>query len=144
MPASEPRRNFLTTLASTILSLPLLWIGVAYMFPELSKRRTHATKIRLGTVDELFASKNFMIARVGDSDAIVFKKDNGYEALSLQCTHARCRVHYAEESHSFLCPCHGGEFHADGSVAKAPPQKPLDRLTLRLHGDTLFLLDTVL
>ena len=34
----------------------------------------------------------------------------------------------------FLCPCHGGVFYHDGSVAAGPPPRPLTRYDVRVNG----------
>jgi menaquinol-cytochrome c reductase iron-sulfur subunit len=37
----------------------------------------------------------------------------------------------------FLCPCHGGAYYEDGSVAAGPPQHPLTRYPARVEGDAV-------
>ena len=138
------RRTLFTKLAYTAVALPLSWMGLNYLFPTLSANTKHSSKLRLGRIDELFNEKNYLLTRVGDIDAIVFKKENAFEAMSLQCTHAQCTVHYADDAKKFYCPCHGGEFNADGSVAKSPPQKPLQRLFLSVHDGWLFISDRII
>jgi menaquinol-cytochrome c reductase iron-sulfur subunit len=66
------------------------------------------------------------LRRSGDRDLI---------ALSVNCTHLGCRVNWRAESELFLCPCHGGVYYADGSVAGGPPPQPLTRLQVRVTDD---------
>jgi menaquinol-cytochrome c reductase iron-sulfur subunit len=33
----------------------------------------------------------------------------------------------------FLCPCHGGVYYRDGTVAAGPPPHPLFRYEVRVH-----------
>lgn len=58
--------------------------------------------------------------------------ESQFEALSLYCTHTGCPVHWIEKANLFLCPCHGGSFHRDGSVAGGPPPRPLGRIGIRV------------
>lgn len=53
-------------------------------------------------------------------------KPNGadqYRALSTRCMHRGCQVD--PSSDGFVCPCHGSEYAADGSVRKGPTELPL-------------------
>lgn len=55
--------------------------------------------------------------------------------FSRTCTHLGCPVKWKAQSKTFACACHGGVFAADGSVAKAPPDRPLVRLSCRMAGE---------
>ena len=46
--------------------------------------------------------------------------------------HLGCPVRYVQASARFICPCHGGVYEADGSVAGGPPVRPLDRFYVRV------------
>ncbi len=56
-----------------------------------------------------------------------------FAAFTTYCTHVGCAVRWEEGARLFLCPCHGGAFHADGSVAAGPPPRPLDRYPIRIR-----------
>ncbi|NIQ55984.1 MAG: Rieske 2Fe-2S domain-containing protein, partial [Gammaproteobacteria bacterium] len=56
-----------------------------------------------------------------------------FVAFSIYCTHTACPVHWDARSELFLCPCHGGVFYADGSVAAGPPRWPLVRHPVRIR-----------
>lgn len=56
-----------------------------------------------------------------------------YWAYSINCTHLGCPVDWRPEASLFMCPCHGGVFYEDGSVAAGPPPKPLVRYPLRVR-----------
>lgn len=132
------RRTLFTFLLRSLVAVPIGWVGWNYLFGQPEHR---VQKILLGKTEELFAQRDFVLARVGETDAIVFKRNGGYEAFSLQCTHARCSLQYGAEARKFFCGCHGGEFNADGSVAKSPPTQPLKKLQLRERDGMLYLLD---
>ena len=44
-------------------------------------------------------------------------------------------VNWRAGAELFLCPCHGGVYYADGSVAGGPPPRPLVRYSVRI-GDS--------
>lgn len=56
-----------------------------------------------------------------------------FVAFSPYCTHVGCPVTWREGAEMFMCPCHGGTFHSDGSVEAGPPPRPLDRLAVRVR-----------
>lgn len=56
---------------------------------------------------------------------------------SASCTHLGCTVRWDAGQRLFLCACHGGAFHPDGSVKAGPPPRPLDRLPFRVENGIL-------
>lgn len=58
-----------------------------------------------------------------------------FMAFGLNCTHLGCPVNWRAGAELFLCPCHGGVYYADGSVAGGPPPRPLVRFSVRV-GDS--------
>lgn len=54
-------------------------------------------------------------------------------AFSVHCTHLGCPVRWISNARLFLCPCHGGVYYDDGSVAAGPPPKPLPQYPVRVH-----------
>ena len=62
-------------------------------------------------------------------------KDNNFIAFAANCTHLGCPVRWEKDAHLFMCPCHGGVYYADGSVAEGPPPKPLTRYEVRIFKD---------
>jgi menaquinol-cytochrome c reductase iron-sulfur subunit len=61
-----------------------------------------------------------------------------FVVLSNVCTHLGCPVHWDDKVRHFLCPCHGGEFAADGSVLHGPPPRPLIRLAHKIEDGVLY------
>jgi menaquinol-cytochrome c reductase iron-sulfur subunit len=59
--------------------------------------------------------------------------EDEFSAFTTYCTHVGCAVRWEEGAQLFLCPCHGGTFYADGSVAAGPPPRPLDRYPIRVR-----------
>jgi menaquinol-cytochrome c reductase iron-sulfur subunit len=57
-------------------------------------------------------------------------------AFSINCTHLGCPVRWLAEANLFMCPCHGGVYYQDGTVAAGPPPLPLPRYPVRvMDGD---------
>jgi menaquinol-cytochrome c reductase iron-sulfur subunit len=52
----------------------------------------------------------------------------------MYCTHTGCPVQWVSSAKLFFCPCHGGAFHDDGSVAAGPPPRALDRHEVRVRN----------
>ncbi|MCL4852762.1 MAG: ubiquinol-cytochrome c reductase iron-sulfur subunit [Bryobacteraceae bacterium] len=66
--------------------------------------------------------------------------ERNFVAFSMNCTHLGCPVRWLAEANLFMCPCHGGVFYSDGSVASGPPPKPLRRYTVRVNNDEVEIL----
>jgi menaquinol-cytochrome c reductase iron-sulfur subunit len=57
-----------------------------------------------------------------------------FVAFAVTCTHLGCPVNWRPSARLFLCPCHGGVYYADGTVAGGPPPRPLPRFEVRVDG----------
>lgn len=65
-----------------------------------------------------------------------------FQALSSICPHLGCRVHWEQQHHRFFCPCHNGEFDAEGRPTGGPPKaanQHLARYPLKVEDGLLFL-----
>jgi len=58
--------------------------------------------------------------------------ENEFIAFSINCRHLGCPVRWVDGAKLFMCPCHGGVYYEDGSVAAGPPPEPLARYPVRL------------
>lgn len=58
-------------------------------------------------------------------------------AFAANCTHLGCPVRWEDEAQLFMCPCHGGVYYKDGTVAAGPPPKPLNRYKVRIIGQEI-------
>jgi Rieske Fe-S protein len=59
-----------------------------------------------------------------------------FKGFSSVCTHAGCNVSKVVDG-VISCPCHGSEFHLDGTVAKGPATKPLAAKAITVQGDSI-------
>ena len=55
-----------------------------------------------------------------------------FVAFSINCTHLGCPVRWLADANLFMCPCHGGVYYKDGTVAAGPPPLPLPRYPVRV------------
>lgn len=67
-------------------------------------------------------------------------QDGSFLALSSYCTHTGCPVRWERGAELFLCPCHGGVFRRDGTVAAGPPPRPLPLHQIRVRRGQVELL----
>ena len=56
-------------------------------------------------------------------------------AFAVNCAHLGCPVRWLPDAQLFMCPCHGGVYYADGSVAAGPPPHGLSQYKSRIVGD---------
>ena len=68
----------------------------------------------------------------------VVRSAGGLAALSSTCSHLGCSVRWDAASRLFRCPCHGGTYRPDGSVAGGPPPAPLARLPIEIRAGQVF------
>ena len=62
---------------------------------------------------------------------------SSYIALSASCTHEGTNVYYDVSRGRFICPNHGANFSATGSVLLGPATRPLTKYNLTLTGTSL-------
>jgi menaquinol-cytochrome c reductase iron-sulfur subunit len=63
--------------------------------------------------------------------------DGHLEVLSAICPHLGCSVSWQAGQDKFVCPCHGGEFKADGQHISGPPPRSMDRLPTQIKNGKL-------
>jgi menaquinol-cytochrome c reductase iron-sulfur subunit len=71
------------------------------------------------------------------SKSAAWLKRNGEEdftAFSVNCAHLGCPVRWIEGARLFMCPCHGGVYYEDGSVAAGPPPRGLYQYPVRVNN----------
>ncbi|HJZ06069.1 MAG TPA: ubiquinol-cytochrome c reductase iron-sulfur subunit [Patescibacteria group bacterium] len=65
------------------------------------------------------------LRRVGEEEFIAF---------SVNCSHLGCPVRWIAGAKLFMCPCHGGVYYEDGSVASGPPPRGLYQYPVRANN----------
>jgi menaquinol-cytochrome c reductase iron-sulfur subunit len=61
------------------------------------------------------------------------ESETEFIAFSINCRHLGCPVRWVEGAELFMCPCHGGVYYKDGTVAAGPPPKALARYPVRVQ-----------
>lgn len=61
-------------------------------------------------------------------------------AFAVNCSHLGCPVRWEENAQLFMCPCHGGVYYRDGTVAAGPPPRRLTEYRVRVQNKAVQLL----
>ena len=148
------RRKFLIKLslalggiAAAAAAIPV--IG-ALLAPLLQK--SPQTWRTLGTLNDFKIGSTTLISFI-DADPLPYagitaksaawlrrKSENDFIAFSANCSHLGCPVRWEENAELFMCPCHGGVYYKDGTVASGPPPKPLTQYQVRVYNGEVQLL----
>ena len=73
-----------------------------------------------------------------NQSVFVTRASNGtLQVLSPLCPHLGCSVAWHESQNKFICPCHGGQFAADGTRLLGPPPRGLDALDVQIKDGKL-------
>lgn len=145
-PEELSRRRFfekisigLGALCTAILGVPLVGFVLAPLF-----RATPVKWISVGKVDDFEIGKTVTVAfndpsplpwaGITAKGAAWLRRagENEFIAFSVNCTHLGCPVRWLPDAELFMCPCHGGVYYKDGSVAAGPPPRPLVRYDVRV------------
>jgi menaquinol-cytochrome c reductase iron-sulfur subunit len=148
-PAEITRRGFLAKLSvvlggfcAAIVGLPVVGFVIAPLFRKLPN-----IWIPVGKVDDFAIGKTVNVpfpdpsplpwaGITAKSAAWLRRVSNGrFVAFSVHCTHMGCPVRWLPDAELFMCPCHGGVYYTDGTVAAGPPPKPLVRYEVRVVND---------
>jgi menaquinol-cytochrome c reductase iron-sulfur subunit len=144
-PEEVTRRGFLEKLCfglaglcATILGLPLLGFIVAPIFRKSKGKWISVGKItdfQIGTTVNVTITDPSPLpwAGITAKTALWLRRLSADEfvAFSVNCTHMGCPVRWLPDADLFMCPCHGGVYYNDGTVAAGPPPKPLIRYEIR-------------
>jgi menaquinol-cytochrome c reductase iron-sulfur subunit len=130
----------LSGMIGAVLSVPIL----AYLLSPLINRPP-STWITVGRVDEFKLGETVQVAYddptplpwAGQTARTAFwlrrTGETSFRAFAVNCTHLACPVNWLADAGLFLCPCHGGVYYADGSVAGGPPPRPLPEYDVRVQ-----------
>jgi menaquinol-cytochrome c reductase iron-sulfur subunit len=129
----------LSGLAAAVVSIPI----VAYLLspllqPPLEEWRDLGLvqNFRIGETVEVAFDEPSSLPWAGQTSrtAVWLRRtgDQVFTAFGLNCTHLGCPVNWRAGAELFLCPCHGGVYYADGSVAGGPPPHPLVQYSIRI------------
>jgi menaquinol-cytochrome c reductase iron-sulfur subunit len=152
-PAIVSRRSFFGGLLAigsagmgALLAVPVL----RFIFYPLYTKSGGVVWSDVGSIDELpqgnepvrktvtFAQRDGWREVVSAQSVYVNRNSSGqFEVLSAICPHMGCSVSWQADHDRFVCPCHGGEFKADGERISGPPPRGMDQLPTRMEDGKL-------
>ncbi len=147
-PEAMSRRRFMSRLSITlggvgaaIVGIPVVGFIVAPLFrqaPDAWRNVGQPDKFKIGeTVNVTFEDPSPLPwAGVTAKAGAWLRRDaaDAFTAFSVHCTHLGCPVRWMADANLFLCPCHGGVYYQDGTVAAGPPPRPLFRYDVRVRN----------
>jgi menaquinol-cytochrome c reductase iron-sulfur subunit len=147
-PITPERRKFLARLSIALTGLIALFVGVPVVgfilgpllqsVPETWRRVGKVDDFEIGsTVKVSFLDPSPMLwAGVTAETAAWLRRISTTEfiAFAMNCSHLGCPVRWLAKAQLFMCPCHGGVYYADGSVAAGPPPRGLFHLPVRVKN----------
>jgi len=131
----------LAGLSAALVSVPIISALLAPLLePDKEKWRT------VGTLSDFPANSTKLVtfenadpkpyAGVTAQTAAWLRRNekNEFAAFAVNCTHLGCPVRWEDKAQLFMCPCHGGVYYKDGTVAAGPPPKPLTKYQVRISN----------
>lgn len=125
---------------AALIGIPVVGFLVAPLFETISKKwRTlgSAEQFQAGRTIEVKFEDASSVAWAGvtaQTGAWLRREESGqFIAFAVNCTHLGCPVRWLDQAELFMCPCHGGVYYKDGTVAAGPPPRPLTRYPVRVR-----------
>ncbi len=141
------RRRFLSRLSLALSGLAAAVMGVpvvGFLLSPLARKQPRVWR-PVGSVDSFKVGETINVtfedasplpwSGVTARTAAWLRREDAerFTAFAVNCTHLGCPVQWFGNAKLFLCPCHGGVYNADGSVAAGPPPKPLPQYPVRVR-----------
>ncbi len=147
-PGNLSRRKFLNQLSIALGGLGTVLVGApvaGFIVGPLLKATPEVWRA-IGTLDKFVTNETVEVsfedasplpwAGVTAKGAAWLRRvsDTQFIAFAVNCAHLGCPVSWLSGARLFLCPCHGGAYYEDGTVAAGPPQHPLYRYEVRVQN----------
>jgi len=111
---------------------------VAFFYPT-KLEEIPSEPVAAGSIEDIPINSSKTI-RFGRYPALIVNIPEGLRVYSAVCTHFACIVKWDPELKQIVCPCHEGYFDArDGSVISGPPPTPLEKLTIEVVEDQVYI-----
>lgn len=142
----KERRKFLTNIGVLAAGVAAAIVTVPAIAFLLGLRKTHTIWRPLGRIDEFKIGETVEVSFADPSPLpwsgvtaktaawLRRKGEQDFVAFAIYCTHLGCPVRWIPTANLFMCPCHGGVFYGDGSVASGPPPIPLKTYPVRISN----------
>ncbi len=129
----------LTSLAAAVVAFPVF---SALLAPLIERKKQTWRKVAM--VDDIPVASTKLV-KFENADPMPYagvtahtaawlrrETEKDFIAFSANCTHLGCPVRWEEGAQLFMCPCHGGVYYRNGTVAAGPPPKPLTQYEVRV------------
>ena len=135
----------LNVVAASFIGIPVL----GYISSAIFGRKAQQAWIPLGNLEKFPTGQTRLATYrnpfttpwdgfVADIPCWVRHMTNGdFQVFAINCAHLGCPVRWFQESRLFMCPCHGGVYYEDGSVASGPPPHGLYEYEYRIRNQRL-------
>jgi menaquinol-cytochrome c reductase iron-sulfur subunit len=151
-PQSSSRRGFLFKLglALNVLGGVLVGIPVLGFILAPMRRLRGQSWIRLGPVASFPDGETRLAVYQNPAsvewDGVTAKiacwvrhvEGERFQVFAINCAHLGCPVRWFAQSRLFMCPCHGGIYHEDGSRASGPPPRGLFQYDYEIRDGQLW------
>lgn len=142
------RRQFLTRLSIGLGAVGAALAGIpviGFLVSPLIKQPAETWR-SVGVVDNFEVGKTVEVsftdtsplpwAGVTAQTAAWLRRDSeqDFVAFAINCTHLGCPVRWLSKANLFMCPCHGGVYYNDGTVAAGPPPRSLTQYPVRIQN----------
>lgn len=119
------RRDVLSSIAMAgglVASFGMLGgVGVKYLTPRRADAASR--ELFIGKAGDIPVNSSTIVMDLEGREVIVLRTDAGFKGFSNICPHLGCHVHWRPEKNDFFCPCHLGQFDAEGKSTAGPPFK---------------------
>jgi cytochrome b6-f complex iron-sulfur subunit len=125
------RRDFLKLSTNSLLALAgALGIGGLFRFLSYQFDESPQTEFDIGSPYNYPFNSRTVLPYI---PAVIIHDKDGFQAVSLECTHLGCMVE--ARNFGFECPCHGSRFDLDGVMLKGPAARNLRKLRVEKTDD---------
>jgi menaquinol-cytochrome c reductase iron-sulfur subunit len=147
-PETTARRKFLSRVSlalgavgAALIGMPVVGFLLAPLFESIARKwRGVGAVVQFQegqTVEVKFEDASPLAwAGVTGQTAAWLRREPGdrFMAFAVNCTHLGCPVRWLKDAELFMCPCHGGVYYSDGTVAAGPPPRPLVQYPVRVRA----------
>ncbi|HVV55007.1 MAG TPA: Rieske 2Fe-2S domain-containing protein [Mucilaginibacter sp.] len=141
------RRKFLVRLSLSLGALAAAFAGIpviSALIAPLTEKKPRLWR-DVGSLDQFKIGATNLVkfenadpeawAGVTAHTAAWLRRDavKNFTAFAVNCSHLGCPVRWESDAQLFMCPCHGGVYYKDGTVAAGPPPKSLTKYPVRIN-----------
>jgi cytochrome b6-f complex iron-sulfur subunit len=120
------RRDFLKLSTNSLLALAgAMGVGGLIKFLSYQFDKSPQTEFDIGPADTYMYDSRTVLTYI---PAVIIHDDEGFRAISLECTHLGCTTEL--RNFGFECPCHGSRFDPSGKTLRGPAVSPLKKLRI--------------